>query len=80
MNADTLGQQLSQEEQANTELRNELMAVTDRLKMTQGEVSTTRKQTSQIRQDYTAKLDNVQTQLETKASSDDAGNRAGCGR
>jgi hypothetical protein len=70
-NADTLGQRLSQEDETNTELKNELMAVTDRLKMTQGEVTTTRKQTSQIREDYTKKLDNVQTQLDTKASSDD---------
>jgi chromosome segregation ATPase len=71
MNADTLGQRLSQAEETNTELRNELMTVTDRLKMTQGEVSTTRKQTSQIRQDYTAKLDTVQSEIDTKASSDD---------
>ncbi len=40
-------------------------------KMTQGEVTNTRKQTSQIREDYTKKLDGVQTQLDTKASSDD---------
>lgn len=71
LNADTLGQRLSQEDETNTELRNELMAVTDKLKMTQGEVTTTRKQTSQIRDDYNKKIDNVQTQLETKASSDD---------
>jgi hypothetical protein len=70
-NADTLSQRLSQEEETNTELKNELMAVTDKLKMTQGEVTNTRKQTSQIREDYTKKLDGVQTQLDTKASSDD---------
>ena len=70
-NADSLSQRLAQEEDTNTELRNELLAVTDKLKLTQGEVTTSRKQTSAIREDYNKKLDNVQTELSTKASADD---------
>jgi hypothetical protein len=69
--ADTLAQRLSQAEGTNTQLQNELTAVTDRLKMTQGEVTTTRKQTSQIRDDYSKKIDNVQSELDTKANTDD---------
>ena len=68
---DGLSQRLAQEEETNAELRNQLMSVTDRLKMTQGEVTTARRQTTQIRQEYAKKLDNVQSQLEAKASADD---------
>jgi len=39
--------------------------------MTQGELTSTRRQTSQIRDEYGKKIDGVQTELATKASSDD---------
>src|ERR1700733_8801020 len=45
---DSLGQRLSESEQTNAELRNNLQSVTDSLKTTEGQVTTTRKQTSQI--------------------------------
>lgn len=67
---DSLGQRLSESEQTNAELRNNLQSVTDSLKTTEGQVTTTRKQTSQIRDDYNKKLDSVQTELATKASAD----------
>ena len=70
-NVDGLSQRLSQSEETNTQLQNELAAVTDKLKMTQGELTSTRRQTSQIRDEYGKKIDGVQTELATKASSDD---------
>lgn len=70
-NVDTLSQRLSQSEEINAQLRNALTSVTDRQKITQGEVTTTRRQASQIRDDYSKKIDNVQSELATKASADD---------
>ncbi|HZP32776.1 MAG TPA: hypothetical protein VFB23_05360 [Candidatus Acidoferrales bacterium] len=66
-----LNQRLTQAEEVNTQLQNELVAVTDKLKMTQGEVSTARRQNGQIRDDYSKKLASVQSELSTKANADD---------
>jgi uncharacterized coiled-coil protein SlyX len=68
---DALNHRLTQAEEVNTQLQNQLVAVTDKLKMTQGEISTARRQTSQIRDDYSKKLTSVQSELATKASADD---------
>jgi hypothetical protein len=76
-NVDKLSSRLSQEEQVNTELQSELGLVTDRLKMTQGELTSTRRQTTQIRDEYSKKLDGVQSELGTKASADDVNSLGG---
>jgi uncharacterized coiled-coil protein SlyX len=68
---DALNHRLTQAEEVNTQLQNELVAVTDKLKMTQGEISTARRQTTQIRDDYSKKLTSVQSELATKANADD---------
>ena len=70
-NVDKLNSRLSQQEQENNELQGELGLVTDRLKMAQGELTSTRRQTTQIRDEYSKKIDNVQSELGTKASADD---------
>jgi hypothetical protein len=70
-NVDKLNSRLSQQEQENNELQSELGLVTDRLKMAQGELTSTRRQTTQIRDEYSKKIDNVQSELGTKASADD---------
>ena len=70
-NQQSLAQRLSQAEETNAQLQNELANVTDRLKMEQGEVTSTKRQTAQIRSDYSKKLDTVQTALATKANADD---------
>lgn len=70
-NIDALNQRLTQAEEINTELRNQLVAVTDKLKMTQSEITTTRRQNSQLGDDYAKKLSGVQSELATKASTDD---------
>jgi len=68
---DALNHRLTQAEDVNTQLQNELVAVTDKLKMTQGEISTARRQNTQIRDDYSKKLSSVQSELATKASAED---------
>lgn len=66
-----LNQRLTQAEEVNTQLQNELVAVTDKMKMTQGEVTTARRQNGQIRDDYSKKLASVQSELAGKANLDD---------
>jgi uncharacterized coiled-coil protein SlyX len=66
-----LNQRLTQTEEINTQLQNQLVAVTDKMKMTQGEVTTARRQNGQIRDDYSRKLTSVQSELATKANAED---------
>jgi uncharacterized coiled-coil protein SlyX len=70
-----LNQRLTQTEEVNAQLQNELVAVTDKMKMTQGEVTTARRQNGQIRDDYSKKLSSVQSEfadkLAGKANVDD---------
>jgi len=70
-NLDALNQRLTQAEDINTHLQNELLAVTDKLKMTQSEITTARRQNSQLGDDYAKKLTSVQSALAGKASADD---------
>lgn len=70
-NLEALNQRLTQAEDVNTHLQNELLAVTDKLKMTQSEIVTARRQNSQLGDDYAQKLTSVQSALAGKASSDD---------
>ena len=73
-NVDTLSQRLSRSEETNAQLQNGLSAVTDRLKMTQGEITSGKRQSTQIRDEYnenSKKIDTVQAQLGTKANADD---------
>jgi len=66
-----LNQRLTQAEEINTQLQNQLVTVTDKMKMTQGEVTTARRQNGQIRDDYSKKLTSVESELATKANADD---------
>jgi hypothetical protein len=66
-----LNQRLTQNEEVNTQLQNELVAVTDKMKMTQGEVTTARRQNSEIRDDYSKRLTSVQSELAGKANAED---------
>jgi hypothetical protein len=66
-----LNQRLTESEAVNTQLQNELLAVTDKLKMTEGEVTTARRQNGEIRDDYSKRLAGVQSDLATKANVDD---------
>ncbi len=70
-NVDTLNRRLVQSEQSNAEVQNELNAVADHLKLTQGQLASARQQTKQLSTDYSQKLETVQSQLATKANADD---------
>jgi len=67
----TVSQRLSQEEETNAQLTAELKLVTDRMKMTQGELANARQQARQIRSEYSQKIDTVQNQIATKANAAD---------
>jgi hypothetical protein len=67
----TITQRLSQAEETNAQLQAELKLVTDRLKMTQGELANARQQARQIRTEYSSKFDTVQSDLATKANAAD---------
>lgn len=72
-----LNQRLTQSEEVNTQLQNELLAVTDKLKMTQGEITTARRQNGEIRDDYSKKLTSVQSELAGKANLEDVRSMGG---
>lgn len=71
---DLLNKRLAKTEEVNTNLEGDLSVVTDRLKITQGELARARKQASQIRDEYAKQLAQVESEvkgeLATKASSE----------
>ncbi|HKS81912.1 MAG TPA: hypothetical protein VJR23_10450 [Candidatus Acidoferrales bacterium] len=72
---DLLVQRLAKSEDTNAQLEGELSVVANKVKLTQGEVYTARKQAKQIKEDDAKELadmqNNVNGQLATKASVDD---------
>jgi hypothetical protein len=66
----TIGQRLAQSEEINAQLQAELRLVTDRLKVTQGELANARLQARQIRTEYSQKFDTMHTEMAAKADSD----------
>jgi len=76
---DTVSQRLSQAEDTNAQMQGQLNVVTDRLKLTQGELTSARRQATQIRRNYDKQLQDMQTSmkadletgLSTKASTED---------
>lgn len=66
-----LTQRLAKSEEVNSQLQAALNVITDRLKGAQGELSRSRRQTKQFREDYNKQLSDVQTSLSTKANTDD---------
>ena len=78
---DALGQRVAKAEDTNQQLQSDLKVVTDKLKVTQSELISARKQNKAAVVSYTKKLDelgtNVSAQLATKASSDDVSKLGG---
>jgi hypothetical protein len=72
---DVLGQRLAKAEDTNAQLQGELSVVTDKMKLTQGELNKARAQAKQIKEDDAKELSDLQNnlngQLATKASVDD---------
>jgi uncharacterized coiled-coil protein SlyX len=77
-NVEGLSQRLAQAEHTNSQMQGEMRLVTNKLKLTEGQLATARSQVKESRVDYTKKLDemqsNVNTQLATKASTEDVKN------
>ncbi len=76
-----LSKRLEQTEETNAQAQGELSVVTDRLKLTQGELSRARKQGKQFQEQYTKHLEemesSVRTELAAKATTDDVNNLSG---
>ena len=74
-NEDMLSQRLSKAEDTNAQLQGELSVVTDKMKLTQGELTRARAQAKQIKEEDAKQLadlqNNVNGELATKASVDD---------
>lgn len=70
-NNELLTQRLAQTESTSAQMQGELSVVTDRLKLTQGELGKARRQANQIRDQYSKQLTEMQSSLSTKASADD---------
>jgi len=70
-----LNKRLAQAEETNAQVRGELSVVTDRMKLTQGELSRARKQAKQISEDYSKQLstmeESVKNELAGKASAEE---------
>src|SRR5574337_362440 len=71
---DALTKRLAQAEDINAQLQGRLNVVTDRLKLTQGELGSARRQTKPIRQEYSKQISAVESSLATKASAEDVKN------
>jgi chromosome segregation ATPase len=71
----SLKDRLTQDEKGNSDLQGDLKVVTDKLKITQGQLKKARMESQQLNQDTTQKLtaldSSVHTELATKATSDD---------
>jgi hypothetical protein len=74
-NEDILSQRLAKAEDTNAQLQGELSVVTDKMKLTQGELTRARVQAKKIKEEDAKQLADLQTnmngQLATKASVDD---------
>jgi len=68
---DGITQRMTAAENTNAQLQSEVNLVGDKLKLTEGQLATARNQVKESRADYTKKLNDVQSTLATKASSDD---------
>lgn len=72
-NVDALSQRLAQAEDANTQVQGQLNVVTDRLKLTQGELSSTKRTAKQIREDNAKQLAEAQASMKSQLDSGLAG-------
>jgi len=74
-NEEVLNQRLAKTEDTNAQLQGELSVVTDKMKLTQGELSRAKSQANKIKEEDAKQLADLQngitTQLATKASVDD---------
>ncbi len=76
-----VSKRLEKTEAANADLQADLSVVTDRLKLTQGELSRARAQAKQLREEYAKEIEDMETSVRTelagKASADDLNTLSG---
>jgi hypothetical protein len=70
-NEDALSQRLAQTEESSAQVQGDLSVVTSKLKLTQGELSSARRQAKAIKEENAKQLATLNTQIATKASADD---------
>jgi hypothetical protein len=70
-NQDALSQRLAQTEESNAQVQGQLNVVTGKLKLTQGELSSARRQAKAIKEENAKQVAALNTQIATKASADD---------
>ena len=68
---------LAQAEETNAQVQGQLSVVTDRLKLTQGDLAKARRQAKLIKEDYGKKLESVESTLATKANTEDVNKISG---
>lgn len=68
---------LAQAEDINAQLQGQLNVVTDRMKLTQSELGSARRQAKQIKAEHAKQMAAVESSLATKASADDVKNLSG---
>ena len=76
-NQEVLTKRLAHAEDINAQLQGQLNVVTERMKLTQGELTSARRQAKQIRTKYNKQLADVQTSLAAKANAEDVKNLSG---
>ncbi len=76
-NSDVLTQRLAQSEEINAQMQGRLNVVTDKLKLTEGELSGARRRAKQIKEENAKQLAAVESSLATKASAEDVKNLSG---
>ncbi len=72
-----LTKRLAQAEEINAQVQGQLSVVTDRLKLTQGDLSKARRQAKLIKEDYSKKLESVESSLAKKAEAEDVNKLTG---
>lgn len=76
-----LAQRITQSEETNARLQSDLGVVTDKLKLTQGELSRARKASTAMKEEYAKELgeveSSVRTELATKASAEEVNTKVG---
>jgi len=76
-----LAQRIAQSEETSARVQSDLGVVTDKLKLTQGELARARSASKKLKEEYAKELDEVEasvrTELATKASSEDVNTKVG---
>ncbi len=68
---DVLTRRLAQAEETNAQVQGQMSVVTDRLKLTQGEITNARRQTKKFKDEYGKQISAMQSEVASKANAED---------